>query len=141
YNSLQNGEESSNTSATVLNFLNNFLEKIETSFRFEGNFIRKLAHFIEFFILGFFVMLTFESFTGKTIRGLGYPLFLCLLVPVLDEYIQTFSEGRTSLVTDVLLDFSGAFSGIIFAIILIFIKRKFFYKTKYKYGINYRFNL
>lgn len=142
YNSLQNGEESSDTSATVLSFLNDFLEKMGTSFRFEGYFIRKLAHFIEFFALGFFIMLTFEAFTGKTIRGLGYPLFLCLLVPVLDEYIQIFSEGRTSLVTDVLLDFSGAFSGIIFAIILLFIKRKIFYKPKYnKYGGNYRFNL
>ncbi|MDE6181776.1 MAG: VanZ family protein [Eubacteriales bacterium] len=141
YNSLQNGEESSNTSATVLNFLNNFLETININFKFEGYFIRKLAHFVEFFILGFSIMLTFEAFTGKTIKVLGYPLFLCLLIPVIDEYIQLFSEGRASLVSDILLDFSGAFSGIIFVIIWISIKNKFFNKRTYRAYNNYKFNL
>lgn len=142
YNSLKNGEESSNASLTVLNFLNDFFSSIGTSFRFEGYFIRKLAHFIEFFILGFFIMLDFEAFTGKTVSVLGYPLFLCLLIPVIDEYIQTFSEGRTSLVTDVLLDFSGAITGIIFVIIWIFIKNKFFKRNRHTfYQGKYKFNL
>ena len=39
----------------------------------------------------------------------GYILFLALFAAVLDEYIQSFSPGRGSMVKDVLLDFSGVF--------------------------------
>lgn len=139
YNSLQNGNESSNLSNTVLNYLNTFLENIGLKFKLEGYFIRKTAHFVEFFALGFSIMFTFEAFTQKTIQVVGFPLFLCTIIPVLDEYIQLFSEGRFSQVKDVLLDFSGAVCGIIFVIIWVFFKNKFFKKNKYNsYKINYR---
>ena len=113
YNSIQNGESSSNASTTVLNFINNIINSIGLKFNLEGYFIRKLAHFVEFFIFGVFLMLTFEAFTSKIFSIIGFPMFLSIFVPVIDEYIQIYSDGRTSSVKDVLLDFFGAIIGII----------------------------
>ena len=54
----------------------------------------------------------------------GYGLFYTLSVAVVDEFIQSFSD-RTSLVADILIDFSGALIGF-GAVLLIktIIKRK-----------------
>lgn len=71
--------------------------------------IRKLAHFCEFALLGWCMCRTFASFHVSNRASNGYILFLCLLVAAVDEYIQLFSPGRSSRVTDVLLDFSGVF--------------------------------
>ena len=63
--------------------------------------IRKLAHFLEFAILGVILCNVYAA--------TGYILFLGLAVAVSDEYIQLHSPGRSALVTDVILDFSGVF--------------------------------
>ena len=73
--------------------------------------IRKAAHLIEYAALGFAVMLLAEYVSrtyGKKLYGTA--LFYVLFVPVLDEYIQSFSD-RTSSIGDVLLDFLGALLG------------------------------
>lgn len=130
YNSTRNGVESTNASNTVLIFLNNLLLNLGININIQAIVLRKLAHFAEFFLLGTFIMFTFESFTGKLLKNLGYTLFFSLLVPVLDETIQLFSVGRSSQVVDVLIDFFGAFTGIIYVIIFIYLKNKFKYSFK-----------
>jgi VanZ family protein len=45
-------------------------------------------------------------------------LFGLLLVPVIDEFIQLFSAGRAGMVQDILLDFSGAVTGLVVVKIL-----------------------
>lgn len=72
--------------------------------------LRKLAHFCEFAFLCWVCCRTLEAwFVGKNTAA-GYILLYCLLVAVVDEYIQQFSPGRWASLKDVLLDFSGAFS-------------------------------
>lgn len=71
--------------------------------------IRKLAHFLEFACLGLLWCKVFASFHVSNRTSSGYILLICLLVAVVDEYIQLFSPGRDGKVMDVLLDFSGAF--------------------------------
>ncbi len=132
YNSMQNGESSSNASTAVLNLINDLINSIGINFQFSGYFIRKLAHFVEFFSLGFFLMLMFEAFTGKIFSIIGFPMFFTIFVPVIDEYIQIYSPGRTSSIKDVLLDFSGAIIGIIVICIYLTIKKKYKLKNKYK---------
>lgn len=129
YNSMQNGEHSSNTSTAVLMFVNDLINMIGLSFQLSGHFIRKLAHFIEFFTLGIFLMLTFEAFTNKVFGILWGTMFFSTFIPVIDEFIQIYSPGRTSSVKDVLLDFSGAIVGILLVCISINIKNR--YKQKY----------
>ena len=70
--------------------------------------IRKLAHFLEFACLGLLWCKVFASFHISNRTSNGYILLICLLVAVVDEYIQLFSLGRDGKVMDVLLDFSGA---------------------------------
>lgn len=133
YNSIKNGEESSNASRVVLNYINQFFEIIGTEINITGYFIRKMAHFVEFFALGLSITLLFNSFLELKIQILGYPLFLCTIIPVLDEYIQKFSIGRSSEVSDILIDFSGAFFGIILIFIISIIKNKITKDKKYRF--------
>ena len=87
-------------------------------------FIRKAAHFAEFFILG--------VFTAASTIQLGYihgrryitaPMLLTLATAVADEYLQFFT-GRGSQVTDVVLDYSGALTGLAATALLLYILRK-----------------
>lgn len=71
--------------------------------------IRKLAHFCEFALLGLLLCHSFSALGVSNRTATGYILFLALFAAVLDEYIQSFSSGRGSMVKDVLLDFSGVF--------------------------------
>ena len=71
--------------------------------------IRKLAHFCEFALLGLLLCHSFSALGVSNRTATGYIFFLALFAAVLDEYIQSFSPGRGSMVKDVLLDFSGVF--------------------------------
>lgn len=76
-----------------------------------NHYIRKTAHFTEYFVQALLLCNAFRS--DRTDRGDSHAciLFLSLMTAVLDEYIQLFSPGRSGQVTDILLDFSGGFSG------------------------------
>ena len=73
--------------------------------------IRKLAHFIEYFILAILVFLLLRDSTVKTKDIVVYVLFFVLCIAVSDEFIQSF-VGRGSNVRDVVIDFSGGIIGI-----------------------------
>ena len=83
-----------------------------------GVFVRKLAHFTEYFILGAECALVTTILTRRIATPhLWGCLFVPLAVAVLDEFAQSFFD-RTSQVADVLLDFAGACSGIIVVLII-----------------------
>ena len=80
--------------------------------------VRKLAHFCEFAILGIeLVPFLSHAAAGPILLSWNYSILAALI----DESIQLFS-GRGSAVLDIWLDFSGAFTGTIVAVI--------FYKLK-----------
>lgn len=83
--------------------------------------IRKMAHFTEFTALGFFLMLYLFSLNCKI--KLLYLLFFSWLggtfYAITDEIHQMFVTERYSSVTDVLIDSSGVFVGVIFVMFLI----------------------
>ena len=73
--------------------------------------VRKVGHVGIYALLGFFFG-RFTYFLGKS-RGSRYismPLLAALMVAVSDEYVQSL-VGRSSLVTDVILDFLGVLLG------------------------------
>lgn len=70
--------------------------------------LRKMAHFIEFFLLGAELMLLTRLVSRPRVQSL---FFFTLASAVCDESLQIFSD-RTSSVRDVLLDFSGALCGM-----------------------------
>ena len=75
--------------------------------------VRKIAHLIEYALLGIAVTVLLKciekDFQRKTYSVV---LFYTLFVAVLDEHIQSFSD-RTSSTADILLDFAGAIIGMV----------------------------
>ena len=70
--------------------------------------VRKLAHFVEFFILGIFTSVYVVCFLPKFKYAL-HTLPMAFIIAAIDETIQIFS-GRGPAVLDVWLDFSGFFT-------------------------------
>lgn len=83
-----------------------------------------MAHLVEYAALGSTVMLLVLSLRvdfGN--KYFGIALFYTLIIAVLDEHIQSFSD-RTSSTGDILLDFFGALIGFCFVLLAQFIIKK-----------------
>lgn len=124
--SLQPDYISAEESEDALNFLQYIFP-----FELNDHIVRKMAHFCEFGLLGVVTTLTLFSFCRKPFRGSFAKLFLCLLTAVFDEALQFNSAGRSPQVSDVILDFSGSFTGIFFTTLIIL----FFYIKQQKKGM------
>lgn len=75
--------------------------------------VRKAGHFTEFLLLGAVLGL---FFTLKGISRKDKALYLCLfalLVPLMDETIQLFSDSRGPSVTDIWIDIAGYACGCV----------------------------
>ena len=111
-NSMQTGEVSSARSQAVTALVNGFLGKFGLG-PLSEHIIRKLAHFSEFMLEGFLLMLCLRVYTRRFVRHISWPILGGLLTALTDETIQMFSDGRSSQITDVWLDFSGVLTGIL----------------------------
>lgn len=67
--------------------------------------LKKIAHFIEYFILG---MLTYRA-TNNILISISF----CILFAVSDEFHQSFIPGREPRVRDVIIDSFGSITAII----------------------------
>ena len=91
-------------------------------------FVRKLGHFSEYAILGFFAFAYFSNIfqTGREKIQLETSFFIsflfCFSYAVSDEFHQTFVIGRDGNFMDVLIDSGGVLFGIIISIILFSVK-------------------
>ena len=85
--------------------------------------IRKLAHFLEFMLEGFLLMLCLRVYTHHFVRHMSWPLLAGMTTALLDETIQLFTPNRTSMVTDVWLDMTGVVAGLFVALIILLIVR------------------
>ena len=91
---------------------------------------RKLAHVAQYFALA--VAVSFPLY----VYGLhGFPLmlvagFLCVGVASADEYFQSFVDGRSGAVRDVIIDSVGIFFGIIFVRIIGWTGRKTIFRPR-----------
>ena len=124
YNSLQTGTSSGSLSETATRFLMQFVNKAGLSIDFETfhHYVRKLAHFTEYFILGSWI--TLSSYVSPlTKRKRLQPFPFLIAVPVIDESIQHFVPGRYGCFSDILIDMSGFFTGMVCLYILILIFR------------------
>ena len=89
-----------------------------------GTFVRRLAHFIEYFLLGAGCTGLTVALTKRTLSPyLWSDLFFVLMIAVLDEFVQSF-VGRSSLVKDILLDFSGGITGFLIVLIVAALMRR-----------------
>lgn len=121
-NSLQEGYFSSERSQAVMRALNHLLDKVNLGPLSEHT-VRKLAHFAEFTMEGFLLMLCLRVYTSHFVRHVSWPLLGGMTTALMDETIQKFIPGRTSQVTDVWIDMGGVVFGLFVALILLLIVR------------------
>ncbi len=115
-NSMMPAEESMKQGGRIIAFLTQFFSDHTATL-----IVRKSAHFLEFFIQGGLLsVVLFESFKKNYI----YLLFSGLLTAVIDEFIQNFSSGRGSMVSDCLIDFSGTLAVTLIVFIIWYFKKK-----------------
>lgn len=121
-NSLQAGELSSARSQAVMRMLNELLGKVGLG-PLSQHTVRKLAHFAEFTMEGFLLMLCLRVYTRHFVRHVSWPLLGGMTTALMDETIQRFIPGRSSQVTDVWIDMAGVLCGLFVALILLLIVR------------------
>ena len=121
-NSLEIARESSARSQQVMELLNSLLGRVGLG-PLSEHFVRKLAHFCEFSLLGFWFMLCLRVYTNRFVRHISWPLLGGMTTALLDETIQRFIPNRTSQVTDVWIDMAGVVFGALIALILLLIVR------------------
>lgn len=117
-NSLQIAEQSSLRSEQVQQVVNEVAGTVGLG-PFSLHVIRKMAHFTEFMMMGFWFMLCLRVYTRHFIKHISWPLFLGLGTAVTDETIQIFVDGRGSSVKDVWIDFAGFLVGLFVALIIL----------------------
>lgn len=85
--------------------------------------VRKGAHFLNFFILGFiYILLAYNTDNKKSLKTVLASLLCGLAAPIIDETHQWFVPGRSAEITDVMIDFSGVVTGCVIFSCLIKLK-------------------
>lgn len=121
-NSIQTADTSSELSGGLLEAVNAVLARIHLSV--SHHFLRKAAHFSEFFAQSVFLSLFFAGGRNKLSACAVYTAFCGLFSACCDEFIQLFSAGRGSQVSDVFIDFSGTLAALALIFAVIFLKRR-----------------
>jgi VanZ family protein len=120
YNSIMNGEESTEMSDGFSDRVEEILENVGVDVEMDSHTTRKSAHFFEFAVHGLLMFITLK--TAKTVHVMGWAAAGSFLTAVVDECIQLFSDGRSGNIVDICIDCSGALCGILL-MWLIFRKR------------------
>ncbi|MDR4968281.1 MAG: VanZ family protein [Acholeplasmataceae bacterium] len=100
------GAQSGFIVSNVMSVLNVFGIQVDLSLL--SLIIRKLAHFVQFFILGFLWFKTFHAPKRMISISVLLAIVICYMTAIIDESIQIFSYGRVFSVIDILIDQLGA---------------------------------
>ena len=98
------------------------IKKVSKSEEIENNInsfiVRKGAHMFLFCVLG--ILFFGSAYNGDNIlKYVFIALLLAFLYACSDEYHQTFVVGRSGQFKDVLIDFSGAFIGVLIVSLIV----------------------
>ena len=129
-NSMAVAQVSSASSGRVLTLLQGALRRLghpALAQRLTQHVVRKMAHFCEYMLEGFLLMLCMRVYTRQYIWHISVPMLGGVLTALTDETIQIFSPGRSSQVTDVWLDSVGVLAGILAALVLMALCRLLFH--------------
>ena len=132
-NSMAVADVSSVSSGRVLQLLQAVLRRLghpALAQRLTMHIVRKMAHFCEYTLEGFLLMLCMRVYSRHPLRHITVPMLAGGLTALTDETIQLFSQGRSSQVTDVWLDSAGVLAGILAALLLMGLWRLLFHHRK-----------
>ena len=129
-NSMAVAQVSSASSGRVLQLMQAALRRLghpALAQRLTMHFVRKLAHFCEYLLEGFLLMLCMRVYSRHPLRHITVPMLGGVLTALTDETIQLYSPGRSSQVTDVWLASVGVLAGILAALVLMALCRLLFH--------------
>lgn len=94
--------------------------------------LRKVMHASVYFVLAFIIIfvVNYLFYNKKYLLSMVITLVIIVLLAGFDEYHQTFVDGRTGRIMDVLIDTVGGLGGILF-----YGSYYFIYKRGYKRGL------
>mgnify|MGYP000778488153 FL=1 len=121
-NSMKIASVSSVSSGRVLQLLQAVLRRLGMpglAQRLTMHIVRKMAHFCEYTLEGFLLMLCMRVYTRRYVRHISVPMLGGVLTALTDETIQLFVPGRSGQVTDIWIDFSGVMTGLLVGLILL----------------------
>lgn len=129
-NSMAVAQVSSASSGRVLTLLQAALRRLghpALAQRLTQHVVRKMAHFCEYLLEGFLLMLCMRVYSRHPLGHITVPMLGGVLTALTDETIQLYSPGRSSQVTDVWLDSVGVLAGILAALVLMALCRLLFH--------------
>ena len=129
-NSMAVAQVSSASSGRVLQLMQVALRRLghpALAQRLTQHVVRKMAHFCEYMLEGFLLMLCMRVYSRHPLRHITVPMLGGVLTALTDETIQLYSPGRSSQVTDVWLDSVGVLAGILTALVLMALCRLLFH--------------
>lgn len=132
-NSMAVAAVSEQSSGKVLHLMQAVLRRLHMSGlanRLTMHIVRKMAHFCEYMLEGFLLMLCMRVYSRHPLRHISMPMLGGVLTALTDETIQLFSDGRSGQITDVWLDSAGVMSGILVAIVLLLACEGLYYHIK-----------
>lgn len=93
------------------------------------HFIRKLAHFSLYTVVGFLLMSLLSTYKIKQKYRIYISLGIGLMYAISDEIHQSFIPERTPMISDVCIDTCGVITGIIILLVIQFIWYNIFKKS------------
>ena len=88
------------------------------------HFVRKAAHFIEFFILAILVFITLIDFNLSNKQLFLYTMIICILYASSDEIHQLFISERAGRIFDVFIDSLGSLLAVYISLFIHKLKLK-----------------
>ncbi len=120
FNSLQGREDSSLQSSRVRVFCQQVLDLLGIPIALTDHLVRKMAHFLEFFLLGMEMTLYGIAKRALTRRDISDIVMILFGSAFVDETIQIFS-GRGPAISDVWLDVSGGITAMLLVFALYYL--------------------
>lgn len=120
YNGTRQGEVSQKSSKEIVKVISRFInispatmERASIKFSTVNFYVRKNAHFFQYLILSILICSVARQLKLCKSSEIFLVLFLLLLFPVADEFIQKYIPGRSSSILDIIIDFSGGILGML----------------------------
>ena len=114
HNSLTPADESSRQSGGVLRMILGMVQWIGMGGSWiTEHLVRKTAHFAEYRVFGGLLGITLRQYPAGDVMRWVFQCWMGVMIPLVDETLQLFTEGRSGQISDVWLDAAGAFTGFL----------------------------
>ena len=114
--SSQAADQSAGLSTGIVEIFIDIIEKILPGYDADmislEHFIRKVAHFCSYLVLGVLVTNALRRSGVEGLKLYAFALGICVLYAISDEVHQLFVPGRSGQAADVFIDSAGALLGI-----------------------------